>query len=75
MCGVAGLGFHALYKAIYLFWVITGPLVYEDTRHVDYLGIGLWSAGFLVCGGGVFWLLNLSRDYKDRVLTDEEEMS
>lgn len=37
MCGVAGLGFHALYKAIYLFWVITGPLVYEDTRHVDYL--------------------------------------
>lgn len=42
---------------------------------IIYLGIGLWSAGFLVCGGGVFWLLNLSRDYKDRVLTDEEEMS
>ena len=73
VCGLAGLGFYALYKAIYLLWIITGPLVDDATRHVDYFITGLWFSGFLLCAGCVYWLANLNQDNKDRVLTHEEE--
>lgn len=72
VCGVVVLGFYTLFNATYLFWHSTGPLIQADLR-LDYiLEASLWFLGFLVCGGGVAWLLIQRRGYTDQFLVDEE---
>ena len=44
--------------------VTTNRLAYSDTRHVDYLITGFWFSGFMLCGCGLYWLVNLPSDRK-----------
>ncbi|MGB5180202.1 MAG: hypothetical protein WBP44_15910 [Gammaproteobacteria bacterium] len=55
-----------------LFWLSSGPLIHADLQ-LDYiLEASLWFVGFLVCGGGVVWLLIRGPGYIDQLLVDEE---
>jgi hypothetical protein len=75
LSGIAGLGFYAFSNAISFLWSATGPLLDAELRQEYFLKSGIGFAVFLVCGGGVVWLLSRGRDALDRCLTDEEETS
>lgn len=72
ICSVAGLSGYCLYNAIFLFWYSSGALIHAGLRQIYILEASLWFVGFLVCSGGLAWLLKRRRGHMDQLLRNEE---